>query len=112
MKKYNLGFVTDEQIFSHVKETVEKYRYHINLAEFNKNLIDPIKLTFDAKVYKQTIQQTIEAECIRQIDKTNTNHIGYFHQNIFKLAGNGWEVPKNGADGDFDGKKFQAWKKV
>lgn len=86
MEKYNLGFVTDEQIFSHVKETVEKYRYHINLAEFNKNLIDPIKLTFDAKVYNKTIKQTIEAECIRQIDKTNTNHIGYFHQNIFKLA--------------------------
>ena len=102
MHDYNLGFVTNEQIFSHVKETVEKYRYHINLNEFNKNLIDPIKLTFDSKVYNQSIQQTIEAECIRQIDKTNTNHIGYFHQNMFKLAGNGWEVPKNGADGGFD----------
>ena len=69
MQNYNLGFISDEQIFSHVKETVEKYRYHIDLAEFNKNLIDPIKLTFDSKVYKQSIQQTIEAECIQQIDK-------------------------------------------
>ncbi|MDE7391083.1 MAG: Eco47II family restriction endonuclease, partial [Treponemataceae bacterium] len=43
MRKYGLGFVTDEQIFSHVRETVEKYRYHIDLREFNKNLIDPIK---------------------------------------------------------------------
>lgn len=102
MENYSLGFVTNEQIFSHVKETVEKYRYHINLAEFNKNLIDPIKLTFDSKVYNQSIQQTIEAECIRQIDKTNTNHIGYFHQNMFKLAGNGWEVPRNGENGGFD----------
>ena len=102
MQNYNLGFITDEQVFSHVRETVEKYRYLINLAEFNKNLIDPIKLTFDAGVYRQTIQQTIEAECNRQIDKTNTNHIGYFHQNMFKLAGDGWEVPKNGADGGFD----------
>lgn len=102
MSKYNLGFVTDEQIFSHVKETVQKYRYEINLASFNKNLIDPIKLTFDSKVYNQTIQETVEAECIRQIDKTNSNHIGYFHQNMFRLAGNGWKVPKNGADGGFD----------
>lgn len=102
MRKYGLGFVTDEQIFSHVRETVEKYRYHIDLREFNKNLIDPIKLTFDASVYHQTIRQTIASECGRQIDKTNTNHIGYFHQNIFKLAGNGWEVPKNGVDGGFD----------
>lgn len=102
MPNYNLGFVTDEQIFNHVKETVQKYRYEINLSSFNKNLIDPIKLTFDSKVYNQTIQETVEAECIRQIDKTNSNHIGYFHQNMFKLAGNGWEVPANGTDGGFD----------
>lgn len=102
MSKYNLGFVTDEQIFNHVKETVQKYRYEINLSSFNKNLIDPIKLTFDSKVYKQTIQETIESECVRQIDKTNSNNIGYFHQNIFSLAGNGWKVPANGTDGGFD----------
>lgn len=102
MSKYGLGFASDEQIFNHVKETVQKYRYEIDLASFNKNLIDPIKLTFDSKVYNQTIQETVEAECIRQIDKTNSNHIGYFHQNMFQLAGNGWEVPKNGADGGFD----------
>ena len=102
MNKYNLGFISNKNIFNHVKDTVEKYRYHINLAEFNKNLIDPIKLTFDSKIYNQSIRQTIEAECIRQIDKTNTNNIGYFHQNIFKLAKNGWKVPKNGTDGGFD----------
>lgn len=72
MSKYNLGFVSDEQIFNHVKETVQKYRYKINLSSFNKNLIDPIKLTFDSKVYNKTIQETVEAECIRQIDKTNS----------------------------------------
>lgn len=102
MSKYKLGFITDEQIFNHVKETVQKYRYEINLSSFNKNLIDPIKLTFDSKVYGQSIQETVEAECIRQIDKTNSNHIGYFHQNMFRLAENGWEVPENGTDGGFD----------
>ena len=35
---------------------------------------------------------------MRQIDKSNTNHIGYFHQNIFKYIGEGWEVPKSGYD--------------
>lgn len=102
MSKYKLGFITDEQIFNHVKETVQKYRYKVNLSLFNKNLIDPIKLTFDSKVYGQSIQETVEAECIRQIDKTNSNHIGYFHQNMFRLAENGWEVPENGTDGGFD----------
>ena len=46
--------------------------------------------------------QTIESECIRQIDKTNYNRIGYFHQYLFKFAGNGWEVPANGDKGGFD----------
>jgi hypothetical protein len=70
----------------------------IDLTEFNKNLIDPVKLTFDAKVYGKTFDEIIEAECIRQIDKANTNHIGYFHQNLFNYAGNGWYVPKKGFD--------------
>lgn len=102
MQNYNLGFISNEDIFNHVKETVSKYRYNINLSSFNSNIIDPIKLTFDSKIYNQTMKQTIENECIRQIDKTNSNNIGYFHQNIFKYANNGWQVPKNGADDSFD----------
>ena len=51
MREYNLTFIDNEDLFNHVKETIEKYRFKINLKEFNKNLIDPIKLTFDAKIY-------------------------------------------------------------
>lgn len=102
MKNYNLGFISDEDIYNHVKATVLQYRRNINLREFNKNIIDPIKLTFDAKIYGQTMEQTIESECIRQIDKTNNNRIGYFHQNIFRFAGQGWIVPENGTQGGFD----------
>lgn len=102
MNNYNLGFISDEDIYNHVRNTVMQYRRSINLADFNKNLVDPIKLTFDAKIYGQTMAQTIEAECIRQIDKTNNNRIGYFHQYLFKYAGNGWEVPSNGDKDGFD----------
>ena len=98
MQDYNLGFISNECIFKHVKKTVELYGTHINLKQFNKNIIDPIKLTFDAKIYGKSLEDIIESESIRQIDKTNTNHIGYFHQNLFKYAGNGWEVPKTGFD--------------
>ncbi len=100
--KYNLGFISDEHIFQHVKNTAMKYRRSINLKDFNKNIVDPIKLTFDAKIYGQSMEETIKAECIRQIDKTNTNNIGYFHQSLFKYAGEGWEVPANGEKGGFD----------
>lgn len=102
MHKYNLGFISDKDIYEHVKNTVEAYRREITLRQFNENIIDPIKLTFDAKVYGKTIHQAVEDECFRQIDKSNTNRIGYFHQNIFKYAGNGWVVPTTGFDVEND----------
>ncbi len=98
MNKYNLGFISDENIFKHVKETVESYRFESNLKAFNKNLVDPIKMTFDSKIYGITIEEGIQNEVIRQVDKTNSNLIGYFHQNIFKYISKDWTVPKKGFD--------------
>ena len=97
--KYQLGFISDEDIFNHVKQTVLHYRQKIDLKEFNKNIVDPIKMTFDSKVFDCTFESLIQDECMRQIDKSNNNTIGYFHQNIFKLAPKGWEVPANGKTG-------------
>jgi len=51
INSYNLSFISDKNLLFHVKETVEKYRFSIDLKKFNKNIIDPIKLTFDSKVY-------------------------------------------------------------
>jgi len=106
MQQYNLGFISDTLIFKHVRETVLLYKNYIDLKEFNSNLIDPIKLTFDAKVYGKTFEEIIESECVRQIDKSNTNHIGYFHQNLFNYAGNGWRVPQKGFDVVNDDRKI------
>jgi hypothetical protein len=97
--KYNLSFITDEDLKKHTLETVSRFRTGMSLDEFRKNIVDPIKLTFDAHVYRRSIEEVIEAEIIRQLNKTNENLIGYFHQNIFKYVGNGWEVPATGADG-------------
>lgn len=102
MQDYNLGFISNEAIYEHVKLTVESYRKDITLAQFNENIVDPIKLTFDSKVYGKTIQQAIEDECFRQIDKSNSNKIGYFHQNLFNYAGGDWKVPKEGFDVEND----------
>ncbi len=98
MNKYNLEFISDEDLFNHVLETVSAYSFEMDLKKFNKNLIDPIKLTFDAIVYEQSYKDTIENEVLRQLDKTNSNLIGYFHQNIFKYFSKDWQVPKQGYD--------------
>jgi hypothetical protein len=106
MTTYNLAFISDTDLFNHVRETVLKYRFTIDLDEFNKNIIDPIKLTFDAKVYDKNIRDVIEFEILRQLDKSNTNHIGYFHQNIFKYIGDNWHVPETGFDVVNDAQKI------
>lgn len=98
MSKYNLQFISDTDLYNHVYETVNDYSFEMDLKKFNKNLIDPIKLTFDSIVYEQSYNDTIENEVLRQLDKTNSNLIGYFHQNIFKYFSNDWVVPKEGYD--------------
>ncbi len=102
---YNLDFISDADLYHHVRETVLKYRFYIDLKKFNQNLIDPIKLTFDSAIYhggfnNNILITIIENEIERQMDKSNTNHIGYFHQNIFRwIAKNeGWIVPDKGFD--------------
>ena len=98
MEKYNLNFISDTDLFNHVFDTVNAYSFEMDLKKFNNNLIDPIKLTFDSIVYDQSYNKTIENEVLRQLDKTNSNLIGYFHQNIFKYFSDDWKVPKQGYD--------------
>lgn len=86
MSKYNLGFIEDDIIFEHVKSTMLKYCRKIDLKSFNKNIIDPIKMTFDAKVYGLSMKEAISAECMRQIDKTNNNEDRVFSSIHFQLC--------------------------
>ncbi len=97
--KYNLSFISDEDLKAHTLAIISRFRSGMTLAEFRKNIVDPIKLTFDVHVYKRSINDVIDAEVIRQLNKTNENLIGDFHQNIFKYIGNAWEVPVTGDDG-------------
>lgn len=97
-RKYGLGFISDRDIYAHVKHTVQQYRLEIDFTQFTENVIDPIKLTFDSIVYQRAIQDVLEDEIVRQLDKSNTNHIGYFHQNIFKFINPEWVVPTKGYD--------------
>jgi len=104
MNEYNLSFISDENLYNHVKETIDKYSFTMNLKKFNSNLIDPIKLTFDAKVYQKSIEEIIDAEIVRQLDKSNSNVLGYFQQNFFKYIvhketkKSKWIVPDEGFD--------------
>ena len=54
MRDYNLGFISNENLYDHVKETVNAYRLEISMKEFTKS-IDPIKLTFDSIIYNTRV---------------------------------------------------------
>lgn len=97
---YNLSFIPQGAFEHYVAETVSAYARSlraIDLHKFNENVIDPIKLLFDQKIYRKSFEEVISLEIQRQRDKTNTNVIGYSHQNLFKLFPQ-CEVPKKGWD--------------
>lgn len=95
-----LSYISDENLLTHIRSTLTAYREtlrRIDLSAFNSNIIDPIKLTFDSIVYGKEIETIINEEIVRQRDKTNTNAIGYFHQNLFAYLDN-CEIPRVGFD--------------
>ena len=97
---WSLSFITRENLKEHIKNTISTYEKTldgIDLSKFNSNIVDPIKMVFDSKVYRKNFEEVIRDELVRQRDKTNSNAIGYFHQNMFRYVKN-CEVPKEGFD--------------
>jgi len=105
---WDIPFLTEEQFRKHICDIIGGYGailHPMNLAKFNENLIDPIKLIFDRTVYHLTWEEVVRNEIFRQRDKSNNNRIGYFHQRLFQhiehctVPSSGWDVvfaPPNG----------------
>jgi DNA-directed RNA polymerase alpha subunit len=78
----------EEKIRAHIRKTIQEYLKTLkeaSIKDLNKNIIDPIKLTFDKNVFNLTMDTLIANELLRQNDKTISNIIGYFNQNLFKF---------------------------
>lgn len=100
MNKYYLDYINQSDFENLVLGILKEYENSlkaIDLRTFNSNLIDPIKLLFDKYAFNKSYEEIINYEIHRQRDKSNSNSIGYFHQNIFKFIKN-CEVPKEGWD--------------
>lgn len=108
---YRLTFIKQSDFEKHVAETIRSYNASlasINLTSFNSNIIDPIKLLFDKNLYRKTFDEIISLEIHRQRDKSNTNAIGYFHQNMFKYI-KSCSVPTQGWDVIFQASKHKVY---
>jgi len=97
MRKYNLGFISDEDFFNHVKEMVSRLTESIDLKKFAKNSIDPIKISVEMHAYQISLEEAVSREIARQMGKTVESAIGWFHQHIFGYV-SGWQIPKDGVD--------------
>lgn len=101
---WTLSFITQSDFRKHIEETINHYGSKLesfDLAKFNKNTIDPIKLIFDKTVYSFSWEEIIKNEIYRQRDKANNNDIGYFHQRMFQYIKD-CRVPNNGWDIEFE----------
>lgn len=89
-----VDFISDEHLLECVGNLYKAYskaKNNISKKNFYTNKVDTIKLTFDAKFNDIDEKSLIQAEVLRQIDKSINNSIGTFHEQI--LGGiKGFEV--------------------
>src|SRR5690606_15940326 len=104
MENKYVDFISDEHFLNCVANLHKAYlkaKNNITKRNFYSNKVDTIKLTFDAKINEIDEETLIEAEILRQIDKSINNSIGTFHEQI--LSGiKGFEV------GNFSGFDIKA----
>ena len=95
MKNY-LNFISDEHFLKCISNLHDAYvraKNNVTKENFYSNKVDTIKLTFDAKFNDISEESLIQAEILRQIDKSINNSIGTFHEEI--LGGiEGYEIGK------------------
>lgn len=96
MKNKYVDFISDEHFLNCVANLHKAYlkaKKNITKKNFYSNKVDTIKLTFDSKFNKIDEESLIQAEILRQIDKSINNSIGTFHEQI--LGGiEGFEIGK------------------
>lgn len=94
MKNKYVNFISDDHLLECIGNLHKSYlkaKNNISKKTFYKNKVDTVKLTFDAGLNNIDEESLIQAEILRQIDKSINNSIGTFHEQI--LGGiNGYEV--------------------
>lgn len=85
MKNKYVNFISDEHFLNCVANLHNAYlkaKNNITKRNFYNNKVDTIKLTFDAMFNEIDEESLIQAEILRQIDKSINNSIGTFHEQI------------------------------
>ena len=92
-----LSFIKDEEFLSIVQDILKKgieAKLKIDRG-FNRNVIDPFAILFEMASFGLNQNEWVISEKKRQAQKSLSNHIGLFHQNILGAV-SGWENLKVG----------------
>ncbi len=94
MKNKYLDFVSDKHLLNCIENLHKAYlraKQNISNQNFYANKVDTVKSTFDSKFNDIDEESLIQAEILRQIDKSINNSIGTFHEQV--LGGiKGYEI--------------------
>ena len=85
MKNKYVNFISDQHLLECIANLYNAYsraKNNISKTNFYSNKVDTIKLTFDSKFNSLDEATLIDAEILRQIDKSINNAIGTFHEEI------------------------------
>ncbi len=101
MNNKYLQFISDELLIKYAAEVIHKSQAKADAAEKDlyKNVIDPWSAAFDAARQGVTMENWIEQEKARQIQKTLQNAVGKFHQQVLGAVP-GWH--DTGIGGGYD----------
>lgn len=80
-----VNFISDEHLLRCISNLYQAYvraKNNISKKRFYANKVDVFKLTFDSSFNAIDEEQLIEAEILRQIDKSINNSIGTFHEQV------------------------------
>ena len=95
-----LTWISNKDIKKVIFQLLTGYKEFLQGFNWNsifRNVIDPVKMTFDQKFLGKEVKNLIETEVLRQLDKTRINAVGYFHQKIFCYI-KGWKLANNPFD--------------
>lgn len=96
MSNKYLNFISDDHLIACIAAMHQAYikaKKKASRKSFYQNKVDSFKMTFDAHFNGMTEEELIQAEILRQVDKSTNNSIGTFHEQV--LGGiQGYEAGK------------------
>lgn len=90
-KEQLLPFISDEDLTNAVKHMIDKARSAMEESKIDKNVLDPFCTLFEFAGFSYDKEKWLKSEKTRQSQKTLSNAVGAFHQQVISCI-EGWKI--------------------